>query len=80
MVDAGILREDDRVELIRGEILHMTPIGPRHSAAVLRASNKLLRLVGDRAIVGVQGPIRCNAMRKPAFPNTGLPTSETIVS
>jgi Uma2 family endonuclease len=65
MVDAGILCEDDRVELIRGEILEMSPIGPRHSAAVLRANNKLTRLVGDHAIVGVQGSIRLDEYDEP---------------
>jgi Uma2 family endonuclease len=65
MVEAGILCEDDRVELIRGEILEMSPIGPRHSAAVLRANNKLTRLVGDRAIVGVQGSIRLDEYDEP---------------
>jgi Uma2 family endonuclease len=65
MVDAGILCEDDRVELIRGEILEMSPIGPRHSAAVLRANNKLTRLVGDLAIVGVQGSIRLDEYDEP---------------
>src|SRR5947199_10816781 len=58
MVDAGILSEDDRVELIHGEILAMSPIGPRHNAAILRATQFLVRIVGDRAIVGVQGSIR----------------------
>src|SRR5688572_22817759 len=43
MVDAGILSEDDRVELIRGEIIAMSPIGPRHSAAVLRANQFLVK-------------------------------------
>lgn len=34
MGEAGILREDDRVELIEGDIIDMTPIGSRHSATV----------------------------------------------
>jgi Uma2 family endonuclease len=65
MVDAGILCEDDRVELIRGEILEMSPIGPRHSAAVLRSTQALVRAVGDRAIVGVQGSIRLDEYDEP---------------
>jgi Uma2 family endonuclease len=65
MVDAGILTEDDRVELIRGEILAMSPIGPPHSAAVLRANQTLVRTVGDRAIVGVQGSVRLDEYDEP---------------
>jgi len=65
MVDAGILCEDDRVELIRGEVLTMSPIGPRHSAAVLRATQSLVRIVGDLAIVGVQGSIRLDEYDEP---------------
>jgi Uma2 family endonuclease len=65
MVDAGILSEDDRVELIHGEILRMSPIGPRHNAAILRATQTLVRLVGDRAIVGVQGSVRLDEYDEP---------------
>ena len=65
MVDAGILSEDDRVELIHGEILAMSPIGPRHNAAILRATQSLVRIGGDRAIVGVQGSIRLDEYDEP---------------
>src|SRR5262245_32788881 len=65
MVEAGILCEDDRVELIHGEVLALSPIGPRHSAAVLRASHALWRLVADRALVGVQGSIRLDEYNEP---------------
>ena len=65
MVDAGILCEDDRVELIHGEVLAMSPIGPRHSAAVLRANHGLSRIAGDHAIVGVQGSVRLDEYDEP---------------
>jgi Uma2 family endonuclease len=54
MVEAGILRRDERVELIRGEIIKMSPIGTRHSAAVDRANRAFVQLTGDDAIVRVQ--------------------------
>ena len=65
MVEAGILFEGDRVELIRGEVIAMSPIGPRHSAAVLRGNGALVRIVGDRAIVGVQGSVRLDEYDEP---------------
>lgn len=40
---AGILAEDDRVELINGMIIQMTPIGSRHQACVDRLSAGLRR-------------------------------------
>lgn len=65
MVDAGILRENDQVELIRGEVVRMSPIGPPHDAAILRANRALNRIVGDRALVGIQGSIRLDEYDEP---------------
>lgn len=58
MAGAGILTEDDRVELIAGEIIEMSPIGDRHVGAVNRLTRLLSRVVGDDALVSVQNPIR----------------------
>ena len=38
MGETGILSPGDRVELIDGDVLAMTPIGPRYAASVDRAS------------------------------------------
>jgi len=65
MARAGILSERDRVELIDGQILAMTPIGPAHAAAVARATQALMRSVADRAIVWTQNPIRVDAFSEP---------------
>lgn len=54
MVEVGILRPEERVELIHGEIVRMSPIGTRHSAVVDRANRAFVRLAGDNAIVRVQ--------------------------
>jgi Uma2 family endonuclease len=56
MIEAGVFREDDRLELIDGEIVEMSPIGSRHAACV-RTLNLLLRRVGSRALVDVQNPL-----------------------
>jgi Uma2 family endonuclease len=65
MVDAGILGEDDRVELIRGEIVQMSPIGPPHNGTIHRANWFLSRIIGDLAIIGVQGSIRLDEYDEP---------------
>jgi len=65
MGEAGIFSEKDRVELIDGEILTMSPIGSPHSAAVDRAVQAFFRAIGTRAIVRVQGAIRPNYYSEP---------------
>jgi Uma2 family endonuclease len=54
----GILTENDRVELIRGEIVEKMTIGPEHAACVKRLNRLLGPLVGPHAIVSIQDPIR----------------------
>ena len=65
MVETGILTEDDRVELIEGEIVEMSPIGDRHAAFVANLNHLLVHAVGDRARVWVQGPVRVPPRSKP---------------
>ena len=54
---AGVLKEDDRIELIEGELIEMAPIGSRHVAKVNWLARLLSQCVGDQAIVSVQNPI-----------------------
>ena len=57
MAEAGILTEDDRVELLDGEIVVLTPLGRLHAAAVARVEDAFHRAQGGRAIEWVQNPI-----------------------
>ena len=57
MAEVGILGEHDRVELIKGEIVHMSPIGRRHSAFVGNLNQLLVVRLAGRAIVWIQNPI-----------------------
>ena len=50
MLAAGILHEDDRVELIDGEVRQMSPIGPYHAALVARLNRLLTRQTPDHAL------------------------------
>jgi Uma2 family endonuclease len=57
MIEKGILDKNDHVELIRGEIVNMTPIGMRHAACVTILSSLFYELVGAKATVSVQNPV-----------------------
>jgi Uma2 family endonuclease len=71
MAAAGVLTEDDRVELIEGEIVEMNPIGSRHAACVGRLTEILGRLAGGEAIVWVQNPVQINDYSEP-LPDVAL--------
>jgi Uma2 family endonuclease len=57
MIEAGILGEDDRVELIRGEIVEMCAIGIRHAACVTRSNTLLTLRLWPEYLVSTQNPI-----------------------
>jgi Uma2 family endonuclease len=65
MGEAGILTEDDRVELIEGELVAMAPIGSEHIAATNSLNRLLVLAVGDRGIVSVGNPVRLNQRSEP---------------
>ena len=65
MVDAGILSEDDRVELIEGEIVEMTPIGDAHAACVDGLGELFVERLRSVAITRVQGPVRLGLRSEP---------------
>ena len=65
MAEAGILHEDDRVELIEGEIINMTPIGSRHTACVKKLNRLFAELLGSEVIISVQDPLRLGDTSEP---------------
>jgi Uma2 family endonuclease len=89
MIAAGILTENDRVELINGEIVPKMPIGSRHAACVTRLTEYLIRNFGNRATIGVQNPIVLAdsepepditvLKRRSDFYATGKPTADDVL-
>lgn len=65
MAEAGILGKDDRVELIAGEIVKMSPIGSPHASCVKRLNRLFSVRLGDRVILSVQDPVRLSERTEP---------------
>jgi len=65
MGEAGILRAEERVELIEGEIVEMNPIASRHAACVMVLTRSLGRSLGDELLLDVQNPVRLNGGLEP---------------
>ena len=57
MGEAGILGDDERLELIAGHIVVREPIGSRHAGTVDRLNRLWTSRLGERAIVRVQNPV-----------------------
>ena len=65
LVDEGALRPDDRVELLEGVVVSMSPQNPPHAGIVSMLSELFWRHVGDRASVRVQLPLIMGALSVP---------------
>jgi Uma2 family endonuclease len=65
MGEAGVFSPDDRVELIEGEIVEMSPIGEPHAASVDVMAEMLREALGRSVIIRVQNPIVLNDHSEP---------------
>lgn len=65
MAEAGILTENDRVELLDGEIVVMAPIGNRHQSSVDGHGEMFTLRLQGRANVRIQGPVRLDDDNEP---------------
>jgi Uma2 family endonuclease len=65
MAQGGVFAEDDRLELIEGEVIEMSPIREHHSGCLNRLNKLLHRSVGELAIVSVQAPISSDDFSEP---------------
>jgi Uma2 family endonuclease len=65
MTQAGIFSEDDRIELIEGEVVEMSPIGSSHQGCVDQLSSVFMERIGRAAIVRVQGPVHIDEYSEP---------------
>jgi Uma2 family endonuclease len=57
LAEAGILDEDDRVELLDGELVIMSPIGYRHALTVNRLNEFFVERSRRRYLVSPQNPV-----------------------
>jgi len=63
--EAGIFHEDDRVELLNGDIVILAPIGTRHMKAVRRLINVMARKYGKSCLVDAQNPLMIDGYSVP---------------
>ncbi|MDZ4760166.1 MAG: Uma2 family endonuclease [Alphaproteobacteria bacterium] len=65
MIDAGVFKPDERVELIAGELITMSPQGPLHWDLTYALSRWFMRSMPETLGVAVQGPLRLGEFYEP---------------
>lgn len=65
MAKAGILHEDDHIELLNGELFQIAAMNEPHISCIMRLTRWFVRSVDDRALVAVQCAIRLSEFSEP---------------
>ena len=65
MLDAGVLRDGEKVELIRGELVEMSPQGPLHWDVTYALSRWFRKNLPDEFGIASQGPLRLGEYDEP---------------
>lgn len=65
MGEAGLFASNQRVELINGEIIEMSPINSPHAGAVKVLNHLLNQILSNQCIIGVQDPIKLSSYAEP---------------
>ena len=67
--EIGLLAENERIELIQGDIVAKTPVDPLHANAVAQANPRLVGVFGATQNLRVQLPLQigANSQREPDF-------------
>ena len=65
MAETGVLKPDARVELLDGQIIDMSPIGPFHGGVVSRLNRLFSKLSDDRFFVWTQNPVTLDDYSEP---------------
>ncbi len=72
LIELGFLKEGDRIELIRGELIQMVAKGMPHTVCSSILCRQLDRLLGDRAVIRRQDPI--------TLPNQSEPEPDVVIA
>jgi Uma2 family endonuclease len=65
MIEAGIFRPNERVELLSGQLIQMAAKVSPHRAAVTRVRRVLEELLGNRVLICVQDPVQLDDFSEP---------------
>lgn len=65
MAEVGILTREDKVELINGQIVEMSPIGSKHASFVKRITALFYRFLADQVTISVQDPVIADRYSEP---------------
>lgn len=65
MAEAGILGEDDRVELIEGELIDVAPIDSRHAGTLARLAHLFVLRAGEDCLLFPQNPVALSDICEP---------------